>query len=116
MIGIPGPDEIAEAGAANIVYAMVRKAQGGNVQAARLILDRVWPERPARHQIDLRTDMKTVADAEGILASLLAMVAMGRLAPQETVGFTAIVREWLHARELGEVEERLTKLENGGAR
>ena len=73
--------------------AVVAKARKGDMVAARLVLDRIWPAVRGRA---LKLDLPSVADAAGINAAhtkLLASVADGTLTPEEALAVFGLLTD-----------------------
>src|SRR6187200_3080122 len=68
-------DALAEGEAEEIVTAMIASAKGGDGQAGRTILERIWPARKgARLSFDL-PEVTTAAELPGAIASINRQVA-----------------------------------------
>tara|TARA_B100000959_G_scaffold216085_2_gene227612 strand:+ start:358 stop:618 length:261 start_codon:yes stop_codon:yes gene_type:complete len=70
--------------AAEVLTAVLEKAKAGDIQAARLLLDRLMPVRKGRA---VNIDLPRIEKAEDLLTALSTTIeAMGRgeLTPEET--------------------------------
>ncbi|WP_319241886.1 DUF5681 domain-containing protein [uncultured Propionivibrio sp.] len=102
---------LLEDGAAEIAKVIVEAAKGGDLAAARLVIERLAPpirERP----IDL--SLPDTATAEGISQAqqiILEAVGNGTLLPGEATTLAGIVETRRKALETQELEARITLLE-----
>jgi hypothetical protein len=94
-----------------VVNAVVTAAKGGDMTAARLVLDRIAPPcREAPVSLDLPR-LQTRADAGHVLSCLLAEAVRGEVTPGEAEKLARLVSEHHKAVQLTEMEERLRGLE-----
>lgn len=112
----PGQSEITRLRAAiaqhvpSILDQLVTAAQGGDVQAARLILERVLPPVKAVEQAQaLQLPDGGTLTAQG--RAVLSAVAAGELAPGQGAQLLAAIGSLARVTEIDELEARLTKLE-----
>jgi hypothetical protein len=94
-----------------VIAKVVRKARGGDMTAARLILDRVAPARkgcPVQFPLPA---MKTTGDVVTALEAVSAAMARGELSPAEAVEVSAVIELQRRAIETAAIEERLAQLE-----
>ena len=99
-------------GAQKITQAVIDAAQGGDLMAAKIILDRVMP--PAKER-PVHVDLPDTSTSEGVAAAqnaILQAVAVGDLLPGEASTLSAIVEAKRRAIETQELTERITQLEN----
>lgn len=110
-----GSGEVAELRAAirehvpDILDALVERAQAGDVQAARLLLERTLPAiRPTEHA-------KPLALPDGTLTTqgraVLAAVGAGELGPQQGAQLLSAIGTLARIVEVQELEKRLDALE-----
>jgi hypothetical protein len=98
-----------------ILTGLVTAAKGGDVQAARLILERVLPPVKAIEQaqeLDLPEGGTLTAQGRAVLSA----VALGELAPGQGAQLLAAIGSLARVTELDEMEARLTKLEAAHAK
>lgn len=76
-------DQIAEDAAPAMLQSLVQAAMAGDAQAARLVLDRIWPPRKGRAVPIALPATKNREDVEKAMAAVLAAVADGTLSPDE---------------------------------
>ena len=96
---------------ADVVQAVLTAAKGGDMQAARLVLDRIVPVRKGR---PIRLDLPTVESATDVLAALSSTVtamAEGDITPDEAAVVAGVLETKRKAIETVELEARLVWLE-----
>ena len=85
-------------------------AKAGDVQAARLILERVLPPIKAIEQaVELQLPDGGTLTAQG--RAVLSAVAGGELAPSQGAALLGAIGTLARVTEIDEMEARLTKLE-----
>ena len=90
----------------------IELALAGDTVALRLCLERIIParrDRPVRFMFPKKTSGDEIAD---IMRNVLDSVATGELTPSEAQSVAAVVEGWRRAKEVGEMEDRLSTLEN----
>lgn len=103
--------KLMEGGAEEITIAVLDAAKGGDMGAARFILERVAPplrERP------ISIDLPAIDTADGIAAAqsaILQAVGIGDLLPGEAATLAGIVENRRKAIETQELAARLEELE-----
>jgi hypothetical protein len=103
---------IMERGAKEITEAVVDLAKGGDLSAARLVLERLIP--PAKER-PVFLELPSTETAEGIgqaQQAILQAVATGDLLPGEAATLASIVEARRKAVETQELEQRITALES----
>ena len=109
-------EKILADGAEAVVHAMVEAAKSGDVQAGKIILDRIVPVRKGR---PVPIDLPEVTTADGVLKALGAVVvamSRGELTPDEAQTVAAVVAAPKAIIETQELERRLLALEERLAR
>ena len=111
----PGTGKVAELRASiaehipDIIDQLMTQAKGGDVQAARLLLERVMPPVKAVEQA------QTIDLPDGTLTqqgrAVLAAVAAGELAPGQGAQLLAAIGTLGKVAELDELTARITQLE-----
>ncbi|MEE3502748.1 DUF5681 domain-containing protein [Acidiphilium acidophilum] len=104
-------DADADNAAPQLLKALVQAALAGDVQAARLVLDRAWPARKSR---TVALDLPAVTTAEGIAGAMAAVVqamAAGEIAPDEAAAVASVIEGQRRAIETTELAERIAALE-----
>ena len=95
--------------APEILAGLVTAAKAGDVQAARLILERVLPPvKPMEQAIELDLAGDTLTD-QG--RAVLSAIASGVLAPAQGSQLMAAIGALARVTEINEFDERLTKVE-----
>jgi hypothetical protein len=104
-------DTLAAADAEAVVAAVVAAAKGGDMAAAKLILDRAWPIPRGR---TVALPLPRVEDAGGLVAAMAALLealAGAEITPDEARVVAAILSEQRAAIEVEDLSERLKTLE-----
>ena len=116
----PGQSEITRLRAAlagdvpDILAGLVMAAKGGDVQAARLILERILPPVKAIEQaVELQLPEGGTLTAQA--SAVLSAVAMGELAPGQGAQLLAAISSLARVTELDELTARIEKLETANA-
>ena len=104
-------DKIGEDAAQGLLQTVIAKAMSGDMMAARILLDRVWPARKGRPVTFTVPTIETAADVVHALGHIMDAVAAGQLTIEEAAGLTAIIEAQRKAIETGELDTRLTELE-----
>jgi len=95
-----------------VARAVSRAAQNGDMQAARIILDRLAPIRRGR---PVQFEMPASLDAGGIaeaFAAILRSMAEGELTPEEATAVAGVLEMRRKAIETAEIEARVAALED----
>ena len=100
-----------------IVNKVIKAAKAGNMVAARLILDRLWPV-PRGQTIGSETipEVSTAADVLRAHGSVIRAVATGKLPTDAAVALSELFERQLKMIETTAIEDRLTALEQRTAR
>ena len=104
-------DALAEGEAEEIVTAMIASAKGGDGQAGRTILERIWP---ARKGARLSFDLPEVTKAEelpGAIASINRQVAGGDMSPEEGTLIVGLLDAQRRAIETNDLADRIAAIE-----
>ncbi len=94
-----------------VVNAVISAARGGDVAAARLILDRIVPPRRDSPIQFALPPIESAGDAVTAMASILRAVAAGDITPNEAGDVARLVETFARAHELHEIEGRVSALE-----
>lgn len=98
--------------AADVVRAVIEAARGGDMTAARLVLDRIAPPRKGRSvSIDL-PPVSTASDVAAAMGAVVAAVADGRLTPEEGQAVAALLESRRKILETEDLERRIAVLEH----
>ncbi len=93
-----------------IVAALVERAKGGDVSAANVLLDRVWPKlRAAAPEVHLPLPEGSLADQAEAVVSAISLGEIGSDAGSELLQAFGVVAR---LREMTEMEDRLSALED----
>ncbi len=103
-------DDLAE-----IISAMVERAKGGDVAAARLLADKVLPSiKPVDFPAPLPRSTDLTDAIQGPQA-ILSGLATGALTPEQANAFAAVLANIAKVKEINTFEERLNALERAHA-
>lgn len=94
----------------DILAGLVTAAKGGDVQAARLILERVLPPLKGIEQA-VALQLPAGGTLTAIGRAVLHAVAAGELAPSQGAALLGAIGTLARVTEIDEFETRLTKLE-----
>lgn len=103
---------LMESGAKAIVKQVIDAAKGGDMRAAKLVIERLAP--PARERLITFQALPQTGDAAGVAeaqAVILQAVAAGELTPGEAATLSGIVENRRKAIETQELEQRIQALE-----
>lgn len=103
-------ERLMVADAESVVRAVIDAAKGGDVAAAKVILDRVAPIAKDRTAFRLR-GLETAADAAAAMGDVIAAVAAGTISPSEGEAVSRIISAFVAALEISDFEARLSRLE-----
>jgi hypothetical protein len=99
----------------DILTGLVNAAKGGDVQAARLILERVLPPVKAIEQaVALQMPEGGTLTAQG--RAVLSAVALGDLAPGQGAQLLTAIGTLARVTEIDELTQRIDKLEAANAK
>jgi hypothetical protein len=95
-----------------IIAALSQKAQEGDVQASRLLLDRVFPTLKA---VDTPAPVNMPPTLEAAPAALMQALAAGTVTPDQAQSMAQVIVALARAKETAELEARIAALEAGRA-
>ncbi len=104
-------DKIGEEAAQGLLQTVINKAMDGDMMAARILLDRVWPARKGRPVTFTMPPTETAADVVRALARLLEAVSSGLMTPEEGQALAILIESQRKAIETGELDARITEIE-----
>jgi hypothetical protein len=104
-------DAIGEVGAAEVLQAVLQAAKGGDLRAASILLDRVWPARKGRAVEVALPEVTTAADLVPALAAVAAAMGRGEVTPGEAQAMCAVLESQRRAIETATLEARVAALE-----
>ena len=113
-------DRMAEGEAEAVLQSVLTAARAGDMGAAKVLLDRIWPARKGRPvRLDL-PEMRTPADLAAALGAVAGAVARAELSPEEGAAVAAVLESQRRAIETAQLEQRIAALEaarpHGGGR
>jgi len=104
-------DAIGAEGIEDVIRVVQEKAKKkGNMQAARILLDRLWPRGPRLALLDLPA-VKTAADVVEANAALIQRISEGEVPPEQANAASTVIENQRRAIDTGELEKRLQQLE-----
>lgn len=104
-------DALGEGEVEGIIKSMTDKAKEGDTQAARIILDRVWPPRKGtRIEFDL-PKITGAADIPDAIGEITAQVAAGAISPDEGAVIVGLLDARRKAIETEDLAARIAALE-----
>jgi hypothetical protein len=104
-------ERIMEDDAEDVVRAVLTAAKGGDMVAARLVLERILPARRGRPVVFALPTVRTAADLPPALGAVVQAVAGGNLTPEEGQALATILETQRRVIELADHERRLEALE-----
>jgi hypothetical protein len=109
-------EKLMEDDAEEVTRAVIAAAKTGDMQAARLILDRIAPLRKGRTvEIELPA-VETAADVLKAIGAVIAETAKGTITPDEAAVVAGVLEAKRKAIETADLERRLAALEQGANR
>ncbi len=109
-------ENLMEAEAEDVVRSVINAAKGGDMIAARVIIDRILPARKSRPVALELPKVETPADVVEAMTKVIEAVASGEIDPDEASTLASVLdvkRRTFETVELGErikrIEERLLK-------
>ena len=104
-------ESLMEGDADRVTAAVIEAAAGGDMQAARIVMDRLAPpRREATVAVDL-PEMNGAADLPEAVNAILAAVSSGELSPSEASRLSGVLADTARALEVHEIETRVADLE-----
>lgn len=97
--------------AGEVVKAVISAAKGGDMTAARLVLERIAPPRKGRPVVFNLPQIETASDVLTALGSVVRAVAAGTLTPEEGATVAGLLEVKRRAIETVDIERRLSELE-----
>jgi hypothetical protein len=94
-----------------VVNSVLSAAKTGDMTAARIVLDRLYPARRDNPVTFTLPKIESASDAAGAIAAILSAVASGELTPGEAETVCKLVETHIKALEASEFERRLAALE-----
>jgi hypothetical protein len=104
-------DALGDDDAREVLDVVLRRAKEGDVRAAEIVLNRVWPAPKGRPVVVDLPPINTPADAVTASAVVLAAVAEGRLTTSEAGAMLGLLETHMQAVELAERRRRTDALD-----
>lgn len=104
-------DKLAEGDGEEILRKTLKDAKGGDANARKLVLDRIWPVRKGR---PVSLDLPAIVAAADVVAALglvAEAVGAGNITPDEGAAVANVLEIKRKAIETAELEARITALE-----
>src|SRR6266851_5351674 len=104
-------DKIADDAGEEILNAMVGAAKGGDMRAAELVLQRIWPARKSRPIALTLPAIQSAFDVVAAVGAVADAVGAGEITPDEGQAVASILEAKRRAIETVDLESRLSALE-----
>jgi hypothetical protein len=104
-------DKLAEEDGEEILRKTLEDAKGGDANARRLVLDRIWPVRKGRAVSLNLPQISTASDVVTALGLIAEAVGAGEITPDEGTAVAAVLETKRRAIETAELDARITALE-----
>ncbi len=108
-------EKLMEDDAESVTRAVVDKAKGGDMAAARLVLDRIAPPRKGRPVRFTMAKTVKAADVAEAVGAIVNAMARGELTPDEAATIAAVLEVKRKALETVELEKRIAALEQAAS-
>ena len=104
-------EQVLQSDLDKICHKLIEEALTGNIQAIRLVLDRVLPIKRDR-DIKIRLPkLQTTDDAVKAMSLIIESVSCGNITPSEGEAMSKVVDAFVKAIQVYDVEKRVVKLE-----
>jgi hypothetical protein len=104
-------DKIADDAGEDILNKMVEAAKGGDMRAADLVLQRIWPARKSRPIALTLPAIQSAFDVVAAVGAVADAVGAGEITPDEGQAVASILEAKRRAIETVDLEARLSALE-----
>ena len=104
-------EKLMEDDASEVVGAVLTAAKGGDMTAARLVLDRIAPVRKGRPITLKLPAIETAADVLAGLGAVIKSMGEGQITPDEASVVAGVLETKRRAIETAELEKRIIDLE-----
>ena len=104
-------DKIADDAGEDILNKMVEAAKGGDMRAAELVLQRIWPARKSRPIALTLPAIQSASDVVAAVGAVADAVGAGDITPDEGQAVASILEAKRKAIETVDLEARLSALE-----
>ncbi len=94
-----------------VIEAVIKAAKNGDMQAAKMVVDRLVPAPKGRRiHLDL-PEVDSAADVLKAMTETLAAMAVGKLTPDEAATVAGVIEVKRRAVETVDLERRITAIE-----
>jgi hypothetical protein len=108
-------EKLMEDDAEGVTRRVIEAPKDGDMTAARLVLERIYPVRKGRPvHLDL-PEIETVADLPVALSALLSAMGHGEITPEEAAVVANVIEAKRRTLETVELEQRIAVLEEAKA-
>lgn len=98
-----------EDAAPDLIDRLIAEAEGGDVSAIKLLLDKVLPNiKPQSLPVNIEI---TAGDETGRAEAVLSAMMQGQLSPDQGTELIAAIRALCQIKEVSDLEQRITALE-----
>jgi hypothetical protein len=104
-------DQIADDAGKAILEKMVEAAMGGEMRAAELVLQRIWPARKSRPIALTLPAIQSASDVVAAVGAVADAVGAGDITPDEGQAVASILEAKRRAIETVELESRIAAIE-----
>jgi hypothetical protein len=104
-------ERLMQKDAAEIVSAVISAAKGGDITAARIILERIAPPRKDSAVSFKLPPITSASDASGAMTAVLRAVAAGDVTPGEATDVGRLIETFIKTHEVSDLEKRIAALE-----
>ena len=104
-------DRIADEAGKDILKKMVEAAKSGDMRAAELVLQRIWPARKSRPIALTLPAIQSASDVVAAVGAVADAVGAGDITPDEGQAVASILEAKRKAIETVDLEARLSALE-----
>jgi hypothetical protein len=104
-------DKIADDAGEDILNKMVEAAKDGDLRAAELVLQRIWPARKSRPIALTLPAIQSASDVVAAVGAVADAVGAGEITPDEGHAVASILEAKRRAIETVDLESRLSALE-----
>jgi predicted ATPase len=106
-------EQLLESDLDNICRKLIEEALTGNMQAIKLVLDRVLPQKRDRI-IDVKLPkLQTTDDAVNAMSLIIDSIGSGNITPGEGEALSRVVDAFVKAIQAYDLEKRVGMLEHG---
>jgi hypothetical protein len=108
-------EKLMEKDAAAVSQKVIEEAKGGDMTAARLVLERIAPVRKGRPVWLPLPAINSTADLPAALGAVIAAMSEGEVTPEEALTIAGIIEAKRRMIETLELDQRITALEQSRA-